>query len=149
MRSHYNVKCSSIVPFKYHYFFNVIPLIYLSHLGMSLKIPSLYKSGSRIRNYSHFFIVVQSETAQVLLERYEQMKSVWEKSGLWHRSDWLLRHLLMLTLIGAATYRRIKCLINTKVTGQGTLLNEHASYWSRCRQTCYCKATHINIKHSV
>jgi hypothetical protein len=52
MRSQYNVKRSSFIPVKYHHFSTQSPsiLMHLSHHGMSLKIPSLYKSGSFIHN---------------------------------------------------------------------------------------------------
>jgi hypothetical protein len=57
-------------------------------------------------SHFHFFIIVESATSQVLLT-----------SAICY----------MLPLPSATTYRKTKCLIYTKVTGQGTLLVEHPS----------------------
>jgi hypothetical protein len=61
-RNRYNVKRSSLVPQKYHYFLTQSPsiLMHLSYLGTSLKIPSRQKSGCCIHIHPQTAIYTSS-----------------------------------------------------------------------------------------
>ena len=60
-----NVKCSSFIPLRYHYFLTQIPriLITSSHLGMNLKFPLTTETGllhlQTIHSHIHFLIIVE------------------------------------------------------------------------------------------
>jgi hypothetical protein len=109
-------------------------MMHLSRLGMTLKIPSRLKSGCCTRNHSRtavstFSLSRNRRPPQVLLQRSGQMEDRRDKvrtNGLRDMTvSWAI--CCVLHLPSATTFRKTKCLINTQVTGWGTVLTEHAS----------------------
>jgi hypothetical protein len=130
MRSHYDVRFSSFIPLKYHYFSTQCPrtLMHLSHVSTSLKIPSRQKSGSWIHNHSQTAISTSLSRNRRPPKRCIRGSNKWNSDGaslgLQDCRTIGLQHLTnsyaiccMPPLPSAATYRKTKSLINTEVTG--------------------------------
>jgi hypothetical protein len=142
-RSHYNVKCSSFIPLKHHYFSELSQstLMHLSHLGTSLKIPSRHKSRcciSNIHRQPFNFVTVESATAQVLLQTPKQMESNGARSGLQDYSIWLadLRHLLhVIYQVLPPNEKQNPWLTQKLQSGQPNLLNVPGTFFQALTTT--------------